>query len=315
MNKVIILSGPTAVGKTDISIKLAKRINGEIISADSVQVYKGLDIGSAKITENEMGGVKHYLIDCLSPFDNFDVSVFKEMAKTAAAKIHSEGKIPIIVGGTAFYIQAFLYDINFNEEDHDDSYRKELDAYSNEYLYEQLKTIDPDYASTVHMNNKKRVIRALEYNHFTGKLFSAYNDEQSKREAAYDFSYFVLNDKRERLYERIDRRVDIMVDAGLVNEVKRLKNEGCTRELVSMQGIGYKEIYSYLEGDCSLEQAIEDIKKNTRHFAKRQLTWFRHEDDVVFVNKDEFDYDDDKIVEYIIDGVNFKWKNYLKASE
>ena len=304
MNKMVIISGPTAVGKTDISIKLAKRIGGEIISADSVQVYKGLDVGSAKITEEEMQGVKHYLIDCLEPTDNFDVSVFKDMAKAAAAEIYAKGKIPIIVGGTAFYIQALLYDIDFSEEEHDNSYRDEMNKYDEQYLHDLLKQVDPEYAADVHMNNKKRVIRALEYNHFTGKKFSAYNAEQAKREAIYDFSYFVLNDKRERLYERIDRRVDIMAKNGLVEEVSRLRDSNLGRDLVSMQGIGYKEIYSYLEGEISLEKALEDIKKNTRHFAKRQLTWFRHEDSVIFINKDEFDYDDDKIVEFMINGVN-----------
>jgi len=304
MNKMVIISGPTAVGKTDISIKLAKRIGGEIISADSVQVYKGLDVGSAKITEEEMQGVKHYLIDCLEPTDNFDVSVFKDMAKAAAAEIYAKGKMPIIVGGTAFYIQALLYDIDFSEEEHDNSYRDEMNKYDEQYLHDLLKQVDPEYAADVHMNNKKRVIRALEYNHFTGKKFSDYNAEQAKREAIYDFSYFVLNDKREHLYERIDRRVDIMAKNGLVEEVSRLRDSNLGRDLVSMQGIGYKEIYSYLEGEISLEKALEDIKKNTRHFAKRQLTWFRHEDSVIFINKDEFDYDDDKIVEFMINGVN-----------
>lgn len=304
MNKIIIISGPTAVGKTDISIKLAKRIGGEIISADSVQVYKGLDIGSAKITTEEMQGVKHYLVDCLEPTDNFDVSVFKDMAKAAAAEIYAKGKIPIIVGGTAFYIQALLYDIDFSEENHDNSYREEMDKYDEQYLYDLLKKVDPEYAEDVHMNNKKRVIRALEYNYFTGNKFSVYNEQQSKREAVYDFSYFVLNDKRERLYNRIEQRVDIMVENGLVEEVASLKNSGLGRHLVSMQGIGYKEIYAYLDGEISLEKAVDDIKKNTRHFAKRQLTWLRHEDSVIFINKDEFEYDDDRIVDFMVNGVN-----------
>lgn len=304
MNNMIIISGPTAVGKTDISIKLAKRIGGEIISADSVQVYKGLDIGSAKITTEEMQGVKHYLVDCLDPTDDFDVSVFKDMAKAAAAEIYAKGKIPIIVGGTAFYIQALLYDIDFSEENHDNSYREELDKYDEQYLYDMLKQVDPQYAADVHMNNKKRVIRALEYNHFTGNKFSTYNAQQSEREAVYDFSYFVLNDKRERLYDRIERRVDIMVENGLVEEVSRLRASGLGRDLVSMQGIGYKEIYAYLDGEISLEKAVDDIKKNTRHFAKRQLTWLRHEDSVIFINKDEFEYDDDRIVDFMVNGVN-----------
>jgi len=299
-NRLVIISGPTAVGKTDISIKLAQKIGGEIISADSVQVYRGLDIGSAKITSKEMQGIKHYLVDCLNPEDNFDVSVFKDMAKAAAAEIISKGKIPILVGGTAFYIQALLYDIDFDGEEHDKSYREELDKYDNEYLYKMLLSVDPDYAQTVHMNNKKRVIRALEYFHFTGDKFSKYNEEQSQKEAAYDFLYFVLNDKRERLYEKIDKRVDVMIENGLVKEVDDLLKAGYSKNLVSMQGIGYKEIISYLNNEYSLLEAIEEIKKNTRHFAKRQLTWFKHEDGVIFIDKDKFDYDDDRIVDYMI---------------
>lgn len=303
MRKLVIISGPTAVGKSDISIKLAKRIGGEIISADSVAVYRGLDIGSAKLSADEMQGIKHYLIDCLEPTDDFDVSVFQKLANEAVDEIYSHGKIPIMVGGTAFYIQALIYGIDFTGEDHDDSYRKSLEEFSPEQLYAMLTDVDPDYAQSVHMNNKKRVIRALEYNHFTGDLFSRYNKEQSEKTPLFDFNYFVLDDNRERLYERIDKRVDKMIQMGLVEEVRGLKAGGYTTDMVSMQGIGYKEIFSYLNGECSLSQAIEDIKLGTRHFAKRQLTWFRHEKDTQFINKGDFNYDDDRIVEYMIDKI------------
>lgn len=303
MRKIVIISGPTAVGKTNISIKLAKAINGEIISADSVQVYKGMDIGSAKITEQEMQGVKHYLIDCLGPDENFDVSVFQKMAMAAVDEICNNGKIPIVVGGTAFYIQALLYGIDFDEEEHDDSYRNLLNDMDVDTLYEKLTTIDPGYALTVHKNNKKRVVRALEYNHFTGKLFSEYNSEQSLKAPVFDFFYFVLDDERLKLYNNIEIRVDRMIKDGLVEEVKALLDSGFSRDLVSMQGIGYKEICSYLCGEISLEEAVLDIKKNTRHFAKRQLTWLRHEENVIFVKKPDFGYDDDKIVKFMLDTI------------
>ena len=297
MKKVVIISGPTAVGKTNISIKLAKALNGEIISADSVQVYRGMDIGSDKIKPAQMQGIEHYLVDCLNPDEEFDVSVFQRMAGEAIDAICAKGKLPIIVGGTAFYIQALLNGVDFTGEDHDDSFRNEASLLDEDTLYEKLKEVDPVYASTVHKNNKKRVIRALEYNHFTGGLFSEYNGEQSKKEPVYDFRYFVLNDERQKLYDRIERRVDEMVNEGLVDEVKSLLEKGYDRNLVSMQGIGYKEICGFLQDECTLDEAVELIKKNTRHFAKRQLTWLRHEEETIFINKPDYDYDDDKIVE------------------
>ena len=297
--KMIIITGPTAVGKSDISIKLAKRLNGEIISADSIQVYRGLDIGSAKITESEREGVKHYLIDCLDPDEYFDVTGFVKMAEDACEEIYAKGKLPIMVGGTAFYIQAFLKGVDFDEEDHDMSYRESLAALNEDELYDTLKSVDPDYAATVHKNNKKRVIRALEYNHFTGKLFSEYNSEQSEKPSNYDDHYFVLTDKRELLYDRIDRRVDKMME-GLVDEVKGLIDAGYGPELKSMQSIGYKEICEYLNGACTLQEAADNIKTSTRHYAKRQLTWFKREKNAVFINRSDFDGDNDKIVDHIV---------------
>ena len=301
---MIILTGPTAVGKTELSIRLAKEIGGEIISADSMQVYRGMDIGTAKITKEEMQGVRHHLIDCLNPDEEFNVAVFQEMAKEAALDIISRGKVPVLTGGTAFYIQALLYGIDFNEEEHDDSYRNAMyeigiDEEGKKKLHAMLCEVDAEYADTVHYNNMKRVVRALEYHHFTGRKFSEYNEQQRLKEAEYDFCYFVLNDERAHLYERINKRVDIMMENGLLEEVKALKAKGYSDDLVSMQGVGYKEILQYLNGAISLEESVELIKKNTRHFAKRQLTWFRKEDDVIWVDKQEFGYEDEKILEYM----------------
>lgn len=302
--KLIILTGPTAVGKTELSIRLAKEIGGEIISADSMQVYRGMDIGTAKISKEEMQGVKHHLLDCFEPDEEFNVAIFQKMAREAIEDIASRGCIPILTGGTAFYIQALLYGINFNEEEHDDAYRNSLyeigkDEEGKKKLHAMLAETDKEYAETVHYNNMKRVVRALEYQHFTGRKFSEYNEEQKKRPPEYDFCYFVLNDDRTHLYDRINKRVDIMVDNGLLKEVMSLKEKGYRDDLVSMQGVGYKEVLNYINGTMSFEESVELIKKNTRHFAKRQLTWFRKEDDVIWVNKPDFSYDDTKILEYI----------------
>lgn len=302
--KMIILTGPTAVGKTELSIRLAKEIDGEIISADSMQVYRGMDIGTAKITKEEMQGVAHHLLDCFYPDEEFNVAVFQRLAKEAAEDIISRGKIPILAGGTAFYIQALLYGIDFNEEDHDDSFRNSLyeigvTEEGKKQLHAELFEIDKEYAESVHYNNMKRVVRALEYHHFTGRKFSEYNEEQRQRKAEYDFCYFVLNDERSHLYDRINMRVDIMVNQGLLQEVKGLREKGYSKDLVSMQGVGYKEVIAYLDGQVTWEEAIELIKKNTRHFAKRQLTWFRKEEEVIWVNKPEFSYEDSKILDYM----------------
>lgn len=301
---LIILTGPTAVGKTELSIRLAKEINGEIISADSMQVYRGMDIGTAKITDDEKQGVSHHLLDCFDPDEEFNVAIFQEMAKKAIAEIHSRGHIPILTGGTAFYIQALLYGIDFNEEEHDDRYRNSLyeigaTEEGKQQLHQMLTECDPEYAVSVHFNNMKRVVRALEYHHYTGRKFSEYNEQQRQKQAAYQFCYFVLNDERAHLYERINKRVDIMIKTGLENEVHQLLEKGYTPDLVSMQGVGYKELLSYFDGKETLEDAIETIKKNTRHFAKRQLTWFRKEENVIWVDKPAFDYDDDKILDFI----------------
>ncbi len=309
MNKgnkpLIILTGPTAVGKTALSIRLAKAVNGEIISADSMQVYKMMDIGTAKITPEEMHDVKHYLIDEFRPDEDFNVVKFKQLALTYMEEIYAKGKIPIIVGGTGFYIQAILNDIDFTETDEDTSYREHLrqvaDERGAEFLYEQLREIDEEATKTIHQNNVKRVIRALEYYHQTGKKISEHNEEQKQKESPYNFAYFVLNHDRNILYDRIEKRIDIMMEQGLVGEVSSLYNKGYTKDLVSMQGLGYKEIIDYLEGECTLEEAIYVLKRDTRHFAKRQLTWFKREKEVIWLNKSEFDDSEDAILEKMCD--------------
>ena len=306
-NKLIILTGPTAVGKTKLSIELAKRIGGEIISADSMQVYQYMDIGSAKIKAEEMEGIKHYLIDCLLPKEDFNVTIFQKMAKEAMMDIWNRNKIPIIVGGTGFYIQAVLYDIDFTENEDNGVIRKQLEQIAiqkgNDYLHQLLKQIDAPSAEQIHANNVKRVIRALEYYQLTGQSISDHNEQQRKKDSPYDFSYFVLNDSREVLYKKIDIRVDEMIQSGLVEEVLKLKEMGYDRSFVSMQGLGYKEILAYLENEISLEEAIYIIKRDTRHFAKRQITWFKREKEVCWVDKSQFDYNNNKILDYMVERI------------
>ena len=290
---LVILTGPTAVGKTALSVNLAKKIGGEIISADSMQVYRRMDIGSAKVTKEEMQGIPHYLIDEFEPDEEFHVVKFQEYAKRYIQEIHSRGKIPILVGGTGFYIQAVLYDIDFTENGGDMTYRESLEDLARtqgaHVLHEMLWEVDPASADAIHENNVKRVIRALEFYHETGQKISDHNEAERQKTSPYNFACFVLNDDRAVLYDRIDRRVDAMLAAGLVDEVRALRQSGCTRDMVSMQGLGYKEILDYLNGDLSLEEAIRIIKRDTRHFAKRQITWFKREKDVIWVNRPEFE--------------------------
>lgn len=307
---LIILTGPTAVGKTELSIELAKKVNGSIISADSMQVYRHMDIGSAKITKEEMQEIPHYLIDTFEPDEEFHVVKFQEYAKRYMEEIYSQNRIPIIAGGTGFYIQALLYDIDFTEEQEDTSYRRELEQYAKEHgaraLHERLQKVDEKAAEEIHENNIKRVIRALEFHHLSGKKISEHNEAERQKESPYQFAYFVLNDDREHLYERINQRVDVMMEQGLLAEVQKLKEMGYHKKMVSMQGLGYKEILEYLEGECTLEEAVYRIKRDTRHFAKRQLTWFRRERDVLWVNKQDFAYDNDKILTYMMSQLNEK---------
>ena len=300
---LLILTGPTAVGKTRLSIKLAKAVNGEIISADSMQVYRYMDIGSAKIKPEETEGVPHHLIDVLDPEEEFNVVTFQKMCKKCMEEIYGRGHVPILTGGTGFYIQSVLYDIDFTENAEDTTIRdrleKEAEEKGAEYLHGKLREVAPASAGAIHANNIKRVIRALEFYEQTGEKISLHNETERQKESAYTSCYFVLNDDREKLYERIDRRVDEMLAEGLVAEVEALKKRGCTRKLVSMQGLGYKEILAYLDGEYSLEEAVYRIKRDTRHFAKRQITWFKREKEVIWINKSDFSYDDDKILDFM----------------
>ena len=301
--QLITVLGPTASGKTTFAAALAAQLDTEIISADSMQVYRHMDIGSAKIRPEEMQGVPHHLVDCLEPDEEFNVVRFQQMAKEAMKKIYAAGHIPIVVGGTGFYIQALLYDVQFQEEREGSSYRKKLEEIARiegaEVLHERLKKVDPESAEAIHKNNVKRVIRALEYYEETGRPISVHNKEQRENESPYNFLYIVLTMDRKKLYARINRRVDQMAEQGLAEEVTGLHEEGYDKGLTSMQAIGYKEWFPFFEGKCSKEEVIEQIKKDTRHFAKRQLTWFRRERDVQMIDKDQFATESD-IVEEII---------------
>ncbi|RKW48839.1 MAG: tRNA (adenosine(37)-N6)-dimethylallyltransferase MiaA [Lachnospiraceae bacterium] len=313
-DKLIILAGPTASGKTAVSVDLAKRIGGEIISADSMQIYRGMDIGTAKITADEMQGVKHYLINVSDPKEDFNIVKFQNMVKCSIEEIKKNGHIPILVGGTGFYIQSIIYDINFDKEDDNGSIRKvleeEYDKMGADFMYEKLKKIDSISAENIHKNNKKRIIRAIEYFLINNALISEHNELQRKKTSPYDFRFFVLNPKRDILYDRINKRVDKMVEKGLVDEVKSLIESGLSIDNISMQGIGYKEIVEYLEGNIPLDKAVENIKQNTRHMAKRQVTWFKRERDVIYIDPFEFE-NNEKIVDYMVEKIGIK-NNYGK---
>ena len=301
---MIILAGPTAVGKTAASIRLAKAVGGEIISADSMQVYRHMDIGSAKIRPEEMEGVPHHLVDVLEPEEDFNVVRFQQMAKTAAEEIYARGRIPIAAGGTGFYIQALLYDIDFTENDGDSSFRRELEKTAEEkggeYLHALLQEADPEAALQIHPHNIKRMIRALEFHHQTGGKISKHNEREREKESPYHYAYFVLTDERSRLYDRIDRRVDLMMEEGLLDEVRFLKERGVRRDSTAMQGLGYKELYACLDGEYPLEEAVRIIKRDTRHFAKRQLTWFKRERDVIWADKSVIGQDDDAVIDFML---------------
>ncbi|HJA11618.1 MAG TPA: tRNA (adenosine(37)-N6)-dimethylallyltransferase MiaA [Candidatus Mediterraneibacter merdipullorum] len=302
---LIILAGPTAVGKTELSVRLAKLAGAEIISADSMQVYRGMDIGSAKVTEEEKRGIPHYLIDVLEPEEEFNVVRFQQMAKQAAEEILAKGKIPMVVGGTGFYIQALLYDIDFTSVNTDDGLRRSLEKLAEEkgdlWLHERLRKVDPKAAEEIHPHNRKRIIRALEFYHQTGSGISGHNAREREKESPWQYAYFVLTDERSRLYERIDRRVDRMMAEGLLEEVGALRDRGVKPDSTAMQGLGYKQLYAFLEGAYPLEEAVRIIKRDTRHFAKRQLTWFRRERDVIWADRSELGQDEDRMLEFLMD--------------
>lgn len=306
---LIILTGPTAVGKTSLSVCLAEQIGGEIISADSMQVYRGMDIGTAKIMPEQMRGIPHYLIDEIEPQEDFNVVIFQKKCKQYMEQIYQRGKIPIIVGGTGFYIQAVLYDIDFTENQTDTALRNKLETLARtkgvNALHQRLEAVDPSSARNIHPNNIKRVIRAIEYYEQTGKKISEHNETQRGRSSPYQFIYYVLSLPRPILYRRINHRVDIMREQGLVEEVRQLQERGCTREMVSMQGLGYKEILAAFDGRMTIDEAFEKIKLETRHFAKRQYTWFRRERDVTWIYKEDFE-DEASLLQYCIDQVREK---------
>ncbi|MEW8956942.1 tRNA (adenosine(37)-N6)-dimethylallyltransferase MiaA [Clostridium sp.] len=304
-NKLLVVSGPTAVGKTNISIKLAKILNGEIISADSMQIYKYMDIGSAKVTEEEMDGVPHHLIDVVMPDEEFTVADFKERAKASIEDICSRGKLPILAGGTGLYIDSLICNMSFTEGVKDEEYRNYLENLSkekgNEYVHNMLKQVDEVSAEKIHFNNVKRVIRALEVYKTSGKPFSSFNAGDTLYDIPYDIDYYVLTMNREKLYNRINLRVDIMMEKGLVKEVEKLKDMGYTPDMQSMKGIGYKEILYYLNEDITLDRSIELIKKGSRNYAKRQLTWFRKDPRIIYLDKDEMS--EDEIINKIVSDI------------
>lgn len=286
---LVVIGGPTACGKTKVSIELAKKIGGEIISADSMQVYRYMDIGTAKVTEEEAEGIPHYLVDELNPDDEYNVMLFQQKAKAYMEEIWTKGKIPIVVGGTGFYVNALLYDTNFTQTDGDTVFRRHCyelaETEGPEALYQKLLAVDPAYAEIVHANNIKRVTRALEYYHQTGLQFSKHNAEQKEnRQSPYQSGVVILTMERAKLYARIEARIEKMLEDGLLAEIQGLLDRGYTSDLVSMQGIGYKEFMPYFAGECTLEEAVETLEKGTRHFAKRQLTWFRRQVDGLWVD-------------------------------
>ena len=299
--ELIVVAGPTAVGKSEVSLELARRVKGQVISADSMQVYRHMDIGSAKLSQNERRGIIHHLIDVLEPAEDFNVSIFKDMAAQSIREICANGDIPIICGGTGFYIQAVIYDIDFADGETDAAIRKELEELAEtkgiQYMEDMLKRTDPEYVRASH-GNLKRIIRALEYHRLTGDKMSEKNAAERSKAPVYDTAYSVLTMPRDLLYQRIDRRVDIMMETGFLEEVRKLKDMGVTREMTSMQGLGYRQLYDHLEGCCDLDTAIDEIKKQTRHFAKRQLTWFRRERNVTWIDVTQYE-DAGEIAEWI----------------
>ena len=286
-NKVIVICGPTASGKTSLSIELAKQIDGEIVSCDSMQIYKDMTIGTAKPTKEEMQGIKHYLIDCVSPEVRYSVADYKKDSINAIKEIISKGKVPIIVGGTGLYLESLIYGIEYNEIETDLEYRKALEDIEKneglEKLYEMAKQIDEQAIEKISHNDKKRIFRVLEIYHSTGKTKTELEIESRKNGPDYNYILFGINMDREKLYDRINRRVDIMIKQGLIEEVKDVLNK--YKEFpTAMQGLGYKEVVAYLEGEMTKEDMIEKIKMETRRYAKRQITWFKKYKDIKWIN-------------------------------
>ena len=315
---LLILAGPTAVGKSDISVKVAKALGGECISADSIQVYKGLTIGSGKIREEEMEGVPHHLLDILNPEEDYDASAFQRMAREKVEEIYRRESLPILVGGTGFYIQAMLRDIDFQEEDEEEKERlrskleKERKERGSTALHEELKLVDPVSAEEIHPHNRQRIMRALEYFYLHKSPISKHNQEEKEKEALFDSLFLVLNRNREDLYEGINARVEKMFQDGLVSEVEAFYKKGYTEHSPGFKGIGYREIFPYLRGECSLSECKALIQQNSRHYAKRQLTWFKREKNTIFVDAENFKSREEE-AEWIIEKCMSKWE-FLKRS-
>ena len=302
--KVIVICGPTAARKTSLSIELAKKINGEIVSCDSMQIYKDMNIGTAKPTQEEMQGIKHYLIDFISPNERYSVADYKKDAKKAIKEIISKGKTPIVVGGTGLYIDSLIYEIEYQDIKFDENYRKELEKNVEEkgleYLYQQAKEIDPQAIEKISPNDKKRILRILEIYHMTGKNKTQQEIESRKKEVEYDYHVYAIDWDREELYNRINKRVDIMIQQGLIEEVKNIL-EKYKEFPTAMQGLGYKEVVEYLEGKLTKDEMIEKIKMETRRYAKRQLTWFRKNKQTIWIKGRE---DLQNNIKIILEGIN-----------
>lgn len=305
MRDLFIIAGPTAVGKTKISVEIAKELNGEVVSADSMQIYRYMDIGSAKVSKEEMQNIPHYMIDIVEPSQEFSVAEYKKMAQGTIEDILKRSKVPILAGGTGLFINSIICNYNFTEVSKDEEYRAFLtnlaDKNGKEYVHDLLKEVDPESYKRLYPNDLKRVIRALEVFKLTGKPIGAFaTDERVLYDIPYDLHYYVITMDREKLYNNINKRVDIMLENGLIEEVQKLRQLGFTPEMQSMKGIGYKEILYYLDGKISLSDAVELIKQGSRNYAKRQLTWFRKDKRTIWINKDDFN-NDDQIIQHIIE--------------
>lgn len=295
--KLVVILGPTGVGKTALSLGLAKALNGEIISCDSMQIYKYMDIGSDKILSHQQEGIRHHMLDLVYPDEDFTVSDYKNISEEIISNLNSENKLPLLVGGTGLYINSLVYKLNFTKVEANQELRDELEEEAkemgNEYVHSKLKKVDPESAERIHPNDLKRVIRALEIYKESGKTMAEYNKNFRQPNLKYDLYMVGLTMDRTKLYERINKRVDLMIEDGLLNEVSSLLEKGYTQDMVSMQGIGYKELIEYLEGNISLEESVELIKQKSRNYAKRQLTWFRRDERINWYNKDNFESDKD----------------------
>ncbi len=302
--KVIVICGPTASGKTALSIELAKKINGEIVSCDSMQIYKDMDIGTAKPTIEEMQGIKHYMLDFVSPDERYSVADYKKQAKQAIREIIEKGKVPIVVGGTGLYVDSLIYEIEYQDIEFDEKYRKQLEERSKkeglEVLYNEAKKIDPEAITKISPNDKKRILRILEIYNATGKNKTEQEKESRKNEVEFDYKVYAISWDREKLYDRINQRVDIMIDQGLIEEVQKIYSK-YNKFPTAMQGLGYKEVLEYLEGKCNKQEMIDKIKQETRRYAKRQLTWFRKNKQTIWLDGQEKIQNN---IEIILEGLN-----------